>query len=72
MSKVQTRRTISINRGTYERLKAAGILFDRSMAEYADEAINAKLDADGVAPSAYQYPSGYSRNSRLRRMTPQK
>lgn len=57
MARVQTRRTISINRETYERLKLAGATLSSSAAGYADRVLNDGMDEDGIGPSPYVRPA---------------
>src|SRR5262245_35452975 len=52
MAKKQTRRSISVSRNAYERLKAFCETSGISMSQFVESGINEKLDDAGAAPSA--------------------
>ncbi len=71
MAKRQTRRSISINRETYERLRLAGMTLDCTLAAYTEKVLIAAMDEAAIAPSPYVRPGGanpvHQQRSRLRR-----
>lgn len=57
MSRVQTRRTVSVNAPMADALKRAAARVGASVARYAHDAIAARMRSDGIEPPRYRAPS---------------